>query len=104
MLGKPVICYINRNEVVGDELKLWQECPIVSATESTVYEKLKILVKNKTLRREIGQKSREYALKWHSSDACAERYEMIYDALNRGERDFTTITQSERWNSITGAD
>lgn len=29
----------------------------------------------------VGKQSREYALKWHSAESCAERYEMIYDRL-----------------------
>jgi len=86
MLGKPVICYINKFEYdKEDRLQCLDECPLVSATEHTVYDELKKLIENPELRSAIGAQSREYALKWHSPRACAERYEMIYDQLFRVE-------------------
>jgi glycosyltransferase involved in cell wall biosynthesis len=82
MLGKPVICYINIFEYrEEDQLSCLDECPLVSATEADVYEVLKNLVVNASLRVSVGEQSRAYALKWHSADACAERYEKIYDRL-----------------------
>lgn len=85
MLGKPTICYINPNEPSpGDVLSSIREVPLVSATERTVYEVLKDLLLSSEKRRRIGQASREYALKWHSADACAERYQRIYDSVMHG--------------------
>lgn len=82
MLGKPVICYLNRLiSAPHFKLKSLSECPIVSADANTFYEVLKDLIINKEKRKKIGQASREYALKWHSADACAERYEQVYDNL-----------------------
>jgi glycosyltransferase involved in cell wall biosynthesis len=82
MLGKPVICYINTFEFEEkDKLAYLEECPLISATEKTVYEHLKSLVVDSELRRSIGIKNRAYALKWHSTAICAERYEQIYDQL-----------------------
>lgn len=82
MLGKPVICYINNYELTeSDKLISLQECPLVSATEITIYDELKKLVMNKELRASISKKSRDYALKWHSSSSNAERYEEVYDRL-----------------------
>lgn len=82
MLGKPVICYLNKFEFdKNDYLKSLDECPLISATEHSVYDELKKLILNQEIRNSIGLKSREYALKWHSADACAERYERIYDKL-----------------------
>jgi hypothetical protein len=82
MLGKPVICYLNRN-IVNDRPhpSALLECPLVSATEETVYLELKALVLNMERTREIGRQGREYAMKWHSADACAERYEHLYDTF-----------------------
>ena len=95
MLGKPVICYINKNEVISSgKLDCLDELPLVSATEETIYNKLKELVLNESLRAEIGKASREYAVKWHSADVCAEVYEKVYDELmETGEYDnkLTTI-------------
>lgn len=82
MLGKAVICYINRaGKHVDDQMEWLDELPVVSATEETVYEVLKMLVLDADKRASIGRKSREYALKWHSSESCAKRYERIYDKL-----------------------
>ncbi|KTD62004.1 glycosyltransferase [Legionella spiritensis] len=89
MLGKPVLCYMNKFEYQKeDRLHSIEECPIVSATEQSVYDELKKLVIDSELRRAIGKESRQYALKWHSQEACAERYEMIYDALFSKGRTF----------------
>lgn len=86
MLGKPVICYINKHEVAGAApLNILDECPIQSASENTVYDVLKELVPDRSKREEIGRVSRAYAVKWHSPDACAERYEKVYDAMLAGE-------------------
>jgi glycosyltransferase involved in cell wall biosynthesis len=82
MLGKPVICYINPREYDRkDELACLKEAPLVSATEDSIYVVLKDLVLDAGKRRAIGEASRQYAMKWHSADACAERYERIYDEL-----------------------
>jgi hypothetical protein len=82
MLGKPVICYINPHELRReDELQCLKDVPLVSASESNVYDVLKDLLLNPGKRRSIGMASRAYAMKWHSADACAERYERIYDGL-----------------------
>lgn len=85
MLGKPVICYINKREKKhGYYLSCLDELPLVSATEDTIYHVLKALLLDKEKRLVLGQKGREYAMKWHSADACAERYEQIYDRLMAG--------------------
>lgn len=85
MLGKPVICYINPHEIPpSTPPACLKECPLVSATEATVYEKLKWLLDHPIERKEIGEESRRYAIKWHSADQCAIRYEKIYDAMMAG--------------------
>ena len=82
MLGKPVICYMNQFEYkTRDKLVSLQECPLVSASEETIYTVLKKLVLDKELCSQIGKLGREYAVKWHSAAACAERYEACYDSL-----------------------
>jgi len=82
MLGKPVICYINAREFrAEDELACLKEVPLVSASEQDVYEVLKNLVADPARRRKLGEAGRDYALKWHSADACALRYEKVYDRL-----------------------
>jgi len=87
MLGKPVVHYINPVEMKPEhQLKSLQECPLVQADEYTVYAVLKDLIDHKDKREAIGRAGREYALKWHSADACALRYEKIYDTfMNDGK-------------------
>jgi hypothetical protein len=85
MLGKPTVCYINRNEPRPEHaLACMGELPLVSATEHTIYEVLRDLLLDPAKRAAIGQASRTYALKWHSADACAERYERLYDDVMNG--------------------
>jgi hypothetical protein len=82
MLGRPTICYINRSEPKpADVLLSTQELPLVSATEETVYEVLRNLLADRQERRRLGVAGRAFAMKWHSADACAERYEAIYDSV-----------------------
>ena len=85
MLGKPTICYINPEEPRPDRhLRSIQECPLVSATEETVYHVLKDLLQREDKRRAIGAAGRAFALKWHSAEACAQRFEALYDRLMAG--------------------
>jgi hypothetical protein len=87
MLGKPVVCYLRpawleqmRRELPGyvDEL------PVVSATPETVHDVLADLISNPAKRAEIGRRSREFALKWHSVDVGARRMDEIYRSLLDG--------------------
>jgi hypothetical protein len=85
MLGRPVIGRIDPAEPSGVKpLVSLQECPIVDATEDTVYHVLKRLCGDADERHRLSDLSRAYAMKWHSADACAERYEKIYDAVMAG--------------------
>jgi glycosyltransferase involved in cell wall biosynthesis len=85
MLGKPTICYIRKDEPAGAErLESIETCPLVSANEETVYAELQALLRNEARRRAIGEESRAFALKWHSAEACAERFETVYDRLLQG--------------------
>jgi len=85
MLGKPTVCYINRNDPGPEQtLTCLNELPLVSATEETVYGVLRELLLDPARQAAIGRASRAYALKWHSADACAERYERLCDNLMNG--------------------
>jgi hypothetical protein len=86
MLGKPTICLIDRRQPDGvPPSPALAECPLISASEKTVYEVLKDLLQSPDKRRRIGEASRAYALKWHSADACAERFEAVYDRIMAGQ-------------------
>ncbi len=82
MLGRPTICHINKSEFPGQlALESIETCPLVSANESTVYPVLRDLLLDEKRRLEIGIESRKFAMKWHSADACAARFEQVYDRL-----------------------
>ncbi|MHB8693429.1 MAG: glycosyltransferase [Solirubrobacteraceae bacterium] len=84
MLGKPVVGYLRpawvetvRRDVPG----YVEELPIVTATPETVREILLELIDDPAKRRELGERGREFALKWHSSRAAAARFDKIYSEL-----------------------
>ena len=85
MLGKPVIGNIRRdNEPGAAPLASLAECPVVHATEETIAGVLRGLASDSERRRRLGEASRQYALKWHSADALAARFESVYDWIMEG--------------------
>lgn len=86
MLGKPVICFLRPEwlESARQEMPDYvDELPIVNATPDTVEHVLRDLIADRAKRREIGRRSREFAVKWHSSEAGARRCDQIYRSLLR---------------------
>jgi glycosyltransferase involved in cell wall biosynthesis len=87
MLGKPVVCYLRPEWLASIRRELPEfvdQLPIVSATPENVYEVLEDLVRNPEKRRDIGRRSREFAVRWHSSERAAARFDQIYRDLLRG--------------------
>lgn len=84
MLGKPMICHINKSIENGDLSPCIAESPIISANTETLYDALRELILFREKRIELGKQSREYALQWWSADACAEKFEFVYDKLFEG--------------------
>jgi hypothetical protein len=88
MLGKPVICYIRPEwlESLRQEIPDYAaELPIISATPDTVEEILRDLIANPDKHREIGQRSRDFSVKWHSAEAGGRRFDQIYTKLLQGD-------------------
>lgn len=84
MLGKPCVCYIRPEwlESMKSEIPDYvKELPIVNATPQTIRKVLIDLITNKKKRQEIGKRSREFAVKWHSSKNAAKRFDTIYSQL-----------------------
>jgi len=84
MLGKPVVCYLRPEWLASIRREIPEfvdQLPIVNATPETVYSVLEDLVRNPEKRREIGRRSREFALRWHSSQRAAQRFDKIYSDL-----------------------
>ena len=81
MLGVPCVCYIRQEwmDIMRKEIPDYvNELPVVSANPDTIYDVLKDLIEHPEKREEIGRKSREFAVKWHSSKSGAKRIEKIY--------------------------
>src|SRR6185369_7510224 len=73
MLGKPAVCFLRPEwlESMRAEIPEYvDELPVVSATPQTIYQVLADLVAYPELRRELGRRGREFALKWHSRQAA----------------------------------
>jgi glycosyltransferase involved in cell wall biosynthesis len=91
MLGKPVVCYIRPEwleEVDRQNPGFAEDLPVVSATPETVFDMLVDLIEHPEKRAEIGERSREFAVKWHSAEAGARRMSDLYlEALGAGKRD-----------------
>lgn len=88
MLAKPVICYIRPEwlDSLREELpECADELPIISALPETVEDILRDLILHPEKRLEIGRKSREFCLKWHSDHIAAQRFDTIYNRLLRGD-------------------
>ena len=84
MLGKPVICFIRPEwlESLRKELPDFAtELPIISATPETVELILRDLIAHPEKRKEIGRRSREFAIKWHSDTVAGKRFDEIYSKL-----------------------
>jgi glycosyl transferase family 1 len=84
MLGKPVVCYMRPEwlDQMRDEVPDYvAELPIVSATPETVKDVLVDLIEDSDKRLRIGRASREFAVKWHSPDVAAHRFDQIYREL-----------------------
>lgn len=88
MLAKPVVCYLRPEwlESMRAEIPDYvDELPIVNATPDTVRDVLIDLITHPEKRREIGARSREFAVKWHSSRRAARRFDAIYTRLLAGD-------------------
>ena len=88
MLGKPVICYIRPEwlESVREELPEYaDELPVISATPASAEEVLLELLRNPEKRAEIGGRSREFMIRWHSGEAAGARMDEIYRRLLRDD-------------------
>jgi glycosyltransferase involved in cell wall biosynthesis len=86
MLGKPAVCFLRPEwlESMRREIPDYvAELPVISATPETIYGVLQDLIGNPEKRREIGRRSRAFALKWHSAEAGARRFDQIYTELLR---------------------
>lgn len=88
MLGKPFVCYLRPAwlESMRTEIPDYvEEIPVVNATPATIHSVLVDLITNHEKRQEIGRRSREFAVKWHSKETAGRRLQEIYSNLLNNE-------------------
>ncbi|QOY34211.1 glycosyltransferase [Anaerobacillus isosaccharinicus] len=73
-LGKPVITFI-RPDIANT---FPSGLPIVNANPDTVYEKLKLLIEQPSLRKELGMLGRKYVENYHSKEIVTDKLIQIY--------------------------
>jgi len=76
-LGKPVMSYLRKKEYLPN----WNECPIVNTNPENLYENLVMLIKDKSLREELGRKGRKYVEEVYSLEKVGERFDKIYKEI-----------------------
>jgi glycosyltransferase involved in cell wall biosynthesis len=84
MLGKPVICNLRGewlDQMRREIPEYVDELPVVHATPETARDVLLDLVQHPEKRAEIGRRSREFAVKWHSARSGAAQLDPIYRDL-----------------------
>ncbi|MBM3483008.1 MAG: glycosyltransferase family 4 protein [Alphaproteobacteria bacterium] len=85
MLGKPTICRLTPRQADPlPPLRPILEVPMLDATEESVADVLRALVRDPQRRKELGLAARAYAVAWHGQDACAERYERVIKRIRMG--------------------
>jgi hypothetical protein len=90
MLGKPAVCYLRPEwlESMRKEIPDYvDELPVISATPDTIHDVLVDLITHPDKRKEIGRRSREFAIKWHSAKAGANWMDKIYRSLIKTKKD-----------------
>jgi glycosyltransferase involved in cell wall biosynthesis len=75
-LGKPVVCYLNDH--FDRWHPEWAECPIVSASPDELADRLRDLVVNPALRRELGRRGIDFARRYHSVQSVGARMDVVY--------------------------
>lgn len=84
MLGIPSVCFLREswmNDASKEIPEYISELPVVNANLKNIKSVLIDLIMNKEKRVEIGKKSREFAIKWHSKEAGAAKFDEIYSSL-----------------------
>jgi glycosyltransferase involved in cell wall biosynthesis len=86
-LAKPVMSDLSDMHYAEPLLRYTglDECPIVNTPFDQIKEKLRMLVENPQLRRELGEAGRKYVLKYHSYESVGRMWDSIYRKVWYGE-------------------
>lgn len=77
-MGKPVITYV-MDEVYHHGLP--KDCPVVNANPDNLKQKLSLLLKDSSLRNELGRKGRNFAETYHDSEKIAPQLIELYEGV-----------------------
>jgi glycosyltransferase involved in cell wall biosynthesis len=81
-LGKPVVCYIRREELQLVPKEMRNDLPIIQATSNSVYHVLKEwITAGHTRRVEQGLRGRHYVERWHNPERIAGELKQAYEAI-----------------------
>ena len=81
-LGKPVICYLRRDDLKFIQAEMMQDLPIIDASPETIYTVMKeYLTVRKEELVEIGRRGRVYVEKWHDPYKIAVRLKSEYESI-----------------------
>lgn len=75
-LGKPTLCYLNSD--FNKRMEYAKDIPIVNTNPSNIYDNLKLLIDDPKLRRDIGEKSREYVKEIHGPTKIGNQLLKLY--------------------------
>lgn len=81
MLGRPLITRLVPEQAPLPPLRSVLEAPALDASEASIEAVLRELALDPARRAEMSRRSRDYALRWFSADACARRFEMVIDRV-----------------------
>ena len=82
-IGLPVITNLENEEYTRAfrRFSYLNECPAVSGTPESIQSVLRVLIKNPSLRKKLGEASRKYAEKYHSEKTAQFIFGNIYDKI-----------------------
>jgi len=75
-LEKPVLCRIDEHFI-----KYYPDLPVVNTDPDTLYDNLKMLIKDPGLRIDIGKRSRIFVEETHDARKIAEQLAQLYRSL-----------------------
>jgi len=79
-LKKPVVCYINEEDLVAIPPEMKKELPLYNATKYNLLEKLRVLCSDAKLRMSLGERGRKFVEKWHDPLIIAKQLIEEYSA------------------------
>ncbi len=80
-LGKPVVTFLHDEAVRRTNAAFGTTVPVLSATAETLRERLRPLVADATLRRDVGAASRAYVERVHDLELVTDRLLDVYARL-----------------------